>query len=258
MYHFLELDNLSAFGLIFLRMAGCIGMNPILARRNVPAYAKTGMILMMTLLIYSFSDISSIGIISSTVEYIVVGLKEFCVGLVIGFIVSLFSYIVILGGEVMDMQMGLSMAKVYDPASNVSLSLTSTFYNVLFIFAFFNTNGHLTLFKLFLDSEKVVPYGHVILSPEASSAIVDVFCQCTVLGLKLAMPMMALQFMIEMGVGVLMKSIPQINVIMINIQAKIFVGLILLVVIYAPTVNFMEYAVETMFKSISDITEMLG
>jgi flagellar biosynthetic protein FliR len=216
------------------------------------------MALMLAILIYSYSDISTIGVITSTVEYIVLGLKEFCVGFVVGFVVSLFSYIIILGGEVIDMQMGLSMSKVYDPASNVSMSLNATFYNVLFIFTFFTVNGHLTLFKLFLDLEKVIPYGHVLLGSDVAASMISVFCQCTILGLKLAMPMIALQFFVEMGFGVLMRNIPQINVIMINIQAKIFVGFIFLIVIFTPMMSFVEGAIEQMFNAIIQMAKLMG
>lgn len=258
MQQFLEIDNLIAFGLIFLRMSGCIVFNPILGRKNVPTMMKAGMSLILAILIYSYSDVSTIGVIDSTVEYIVLGLKEFCVGYVIGFVVSLFSYIIILGGEVIDMQMGLSMSKVYDPASNVSMSLNATFYNILFIFMFFTVNGHLTLFKLFLDLEKVIPYGHVLYGSDVASSVISVFCQCTVLGVKLAMPIVALQFLMEMGVGILMRNIPQINVIMINIQAKIFVGFIFLVIIFTPVMSFVEGIIEELFSAITQIAELMG
>ncbi|MFV0517499.1 MAG: flagellar biosynthetic protein FliR [Aminipila sp.] len=258
MQQLLGIDNLIAFGLILLRMTGCIVFNPIFGRRNIPAIMRAGMAMILSILIYSYSDISTIGVINSNVEYIVLGIKELCVGFVIGFVVSLFSYIIILGGEVIDMQMGLAMSKVYDPASNVSLSLNATFYNILFMFVFFTVNGHLTLMKLFLELEKAIPYGHVLIGSDVASAMITVFCQCTILGMKLAMPMIALQFLMEMGVGILMKNIPQINVIMINIQGKIFVGMVFLVVLFSPVLSFVEGAIEEMFNAIYQIAKLMG
>lgn len=258
MQQFLPMDNLMAFGLVLLRMSGCIMFNPILGRRNIPAMMKAGMAVVLSMLVYTYADISTIGVINTSVEFIVLGVKELCVGFVIGFIVSLFSYIIILGGEVVDMQMGLAMSKVYDPASNVSMSLNATFYNVLFMFIFFSMNGHLTLFKLFLELEKIVPYGHVLLGNDVTSGIITVFCQCTILGIKLAMPMIALQFFIELAFGILMKNIPQINVIMINIQAKIFVGFVFLVMIFSPVISFIEGMIEELFDAINQIAVLMG
>ena len=260
MQQFLELDNLTAFGLVWLRMAGCITFNPILGRKNVPAMMQAGMSIALALLVYTYSDVATtVAVIDSTIELIIVGLKELFVGFAIGFVVSLFSYIIILGGEVMDMQMGLAMSKVYDPGSNESMSLSSTMYNVLFIFTFFIVEGHITLFKLFLDLEKVVPYGEVLfVNGDLAQHIIMVFCQCTILGLKLSMPMLALQFLMEIGVGVLMKNIPQINVLMINIQIKIFVGFIFMVVIFSPIMAFTEDIIELMFENIVKVCKLLG
>jgi flagellar biosynthetic protein FliR len=258
MQQFLELDNLTTFGLIFMRMLGCIVFNPILGRKNIPRMFLVGMALVLSLLIYTYSDLSSVGVIDSTVEYIVLMSKEFCLGFTVGFVVSLFSYIIVLGGELIDLQMGLSMAKIYDPASNVSMSISATFYNILFMLMFFSVNGHLTLIKLFLELELIAPYGKVILSGEIGTQMITIFCQCTVLAIKLAMPMIGMQFLLEMGVGILMKAIPQINVFVVNIQAKVFMGLVLLVVIFSPMMSFVESMIEGLFNAISSVAQLLG
>ncbi|QIB68385.1 flagellar biosynthetic protein FliR [Aminipila butyrica] len=258
MQSFLAINNLTVFGLILMRMVGCIALNPILGRKNVPPMMKAGISLMLAILVFSYTDISTIEVIDSTVEYIVIGVKELVVGFVVGFAVSLFTYVIILGGEVIDMQMGLSMSKVYDPASNVSLSLNATFYNILFIFMFFHVQGHLTLFKLFLELSKAVPYGQTLFGEDLATGMISVFCQCTILGIKLAMPMIALQFFVEMAFGILMRNIPQINVIMINIQAKIFAGLVFLLILFTPTLSFVESLIDQLFSAIVQLAKLMG
>ncbi|MBN7773756.1 flagellar biosynthetic protein FliR [Clostridium aminobutyricum] len=258
MQHFLELDNLNAFGLVFMRMLGCIVFNPILGRRSIPRIYLVAMALVLSLLVYTYSDLSSVAPINSTVEYIVLLSKEFCVGFAIGFVVSLFSYIIILGGELMDLQMGFSMSKIYDPASNVSMSVSATVYNVLFILMFFSVNGHLTMMKLFLDLEKIAPYGQVLLGNDLATQMIAVFCQCTILAIKLAMPMIGMQFLLEMGVGILMKAIPQINIFVVNFQAKIFLGLVLIVAMFSPMMNFISDLIEGLFNAISSVARLLG
>ncbi|WP_027400156.1 flagellar biosynthetic protein FliR [Anaerovorax odorimutans] len=245
------------FTLVLMRMAGCILFNPILGRRNFPAMFKIGLTLVLSLVIYTYSDIS-ITEFSTTVEYIILLLKEFFIGYVLGFIVSLFAYIIIFGGELIDLQMGIAMSKIYDPQSNISMSLTGTYYNILFTFLFFVGNGHLTLIKLFLNLGEFIPYGKVIINTKVPSLILDVFCQCTVLAVKLAMPIVAIEFLLEIAVGILMKAIPQINVFVINIQAKLFIGLILLVILFSPMVSFMEYLIELLFDSMEQMVIIMG
>lgn len=238
-------------------MMGLILFNPILGRNNIPQTVKIGFSILLALMVFTYRDLSYVKEIDSTIEFIAVGGKEFVVGFVVGSVVSFFAYIIILGGEVMDMQIGLAMSKIYDPGSNVSMSLSATYLNVVFMFMFFYTNGHVTLVKLFLEMERVVPYGTVMYGKELASGMLGVFNQCTVLGLKLAMPMVGLQFLMEMGVGILMKNIPQINVIMVNIQAKILVGLIFLVIIYPPMISFMEHMIGGIFNSIESMSVLM-
>lgn len=251
------IEDWTIFALITMRMMGCILFNPILGRRNFPAIFKIGLALVLTIVIYTYSDISVAGI-GSTVEYVWLLLKEFLVGYVIGFIVSLFTYIIIFGGELIDLQIGISMSKVFDPQSNTSMSLSATYYNILFMLLFFVGNGHLTLIHLFLNLGEFIPYGKVVINTAVPSAVLDVFCQCTVLAVKLAMPIVGIQFLLEIAVGILMKAIPQINIFVVNIQLKLFVGLILLILLFSPVASFLEQTIELLFEAIEQVVVLMG
>lgn len=245
----INIAQLTGIALVFMRMTGCILFNPLLGGKNFPSIFKAGLIIMLTLVISTFSQPQTVDTMSS-ITLMILMIKELIVGYAIGFICALFSYIIIFGGELIDMQMGISMSKIYDPQSNVSLSLTATFFNITYMFLFFTTDAHLTLVKLFLTSGELIPYGKLQIHTELTGHIVDVFCQCTVLAVKLAMPVLASQFLMEIGVGILMKAIPQINVFVVNIQAKLFAGLILLVFIFSPIVSFLGKSIELMFDAI--------
>ncbi len=245
----ISVAELTGIALVFMRMTGCILFNPLLGGKNFPSIFKAGLIIMLTLVIFTFSPPQGIDTANS-ITLMVLMVKEFIVGYTIGFICTLFSYVIIFGGELMDMQMGISMSKIYDPQSNVSMSLSATFFNITYMFLFFNTEAHLNLIKLFLTSGELLPYGELQIHTELTGHIIDIFCQCTVLAIKLAMPILATQFLMEIGVGILMKAIPQINVFVVNIQAKLFVGLLLLVFIFSPVVSFLGKTIELMFDAI--------
>ncbi len=248
----LAVENWTGFALIMMRMSGCIFFNPILGRRNFPAGFKVGIALTLTLIIFTYTDIN-VPEATTTFGYMWPLLKEFGLGYVMGFAVTLFTYVIIFGGEFIDVQMGLSMAKVYDPQSNISMSISGTFYNILFTFLFFISNGHLTMIRFFITLGEIIPYGNVVYNPDMPMAILDLFCQCTILGIKLAMPILAVEFLLEMGVGILMKAIPQINVFVVNIQAKVLIGLTMLFIIYTPMVSFLEQLITLMFDTLTAI-----
>ena len=75
---------------------------------------------------------------------------------------------------------------------------------------------------------------------------------------RLAMPMLAVQLFVEAGVGILMKTIPQINIFVVNIQAKILVGLIILVLLFVPMSDFMLDALDILIQSMKDMLIVMG
>lgn len=248
----IDTNEFTLLSLVLMRMSGFILLNPILGRKNMTAIVKTGFIVLLTYVVYSAMD-KSIIIVNTPLEFGILLLKEFAVGYVIGFVISLFLYVIIFAGEIMDMQMGLSMSKIYDVSSNASLSLSATFFNIMFMLMFFISNGHLTLIKIMVTSQNIIPFGHVVISPDITSAIIDIFCQCTVLAVKFALPIIAIELLVEMGMGILMKTIPQINVFVISMQAKMLVGLVMILILFSPLSSFVQNLIVILFETLEKV-----
>jgi len=87
--------------------------------------------------------------------------------------------------------------------------------------------------------------------------ILDIFCQCTILGVKMTLPIAGMVFLLEIGVGILMKAIPQINVFVLNIQAKILVGIVMIVVIFSPLSDYIERVITSMFSAMGSVMLLL-
>lgn len=223
---------------VLMRMSGFIFLNPLLGRTNIPSYVKAGITLVLTAAMLPLVP-QTATVPTHLIVYALRLLMEFGVGYVVGFVTSLFFYVIAMAGEVIDMQMGLNMSKIYDPSSNISLSSVSSLLNVLFILLFFEANGHLTLIRLMMTSGDIIPFGAVTLGEQLPQSIFTLFCTCTELGVKLAFPIFAAEFLGEIGMGVLMKTIPQINVFSVNIELKILVGLILLLLMFYPMGDFL-------------------
>lgn len=251
-----NLQALTGFSFVLMRMTGCILFNPILGRRNFPALFRAGIILLLSITVFSYTGVQ-VDVSTRVVPLAVALLSELAIGFVAGFIVNLFAYIVVLGGSFIDYEMGLSMANIYDPQSNISMSLSSTFYNIMFLFLFFAVNGHLALIHLFLSLGELIPYGQPAFRPELAEAILDVFCRCTVLGITMAMPMIAIELLLEIAVGILMKAIPQINVFAVNLQAKLLAGLLVMLIAFSPVSEFIQNAIVEMFETVRDIMALM-
>jgi len=239
--------NFILFSFVFMRMTGCIMFNPIFGRKSIPAIVKIALTFLLALFTYNLIPPQTIEI-SNLFEYSFLLMKEILVGFAVGFVMQLFMAVIMLGGEFIDFNMGISMSKIYDPQSNVSMAVTASIINVMFVLIFFATNAHLTMIKIFISLGQVSPYGDISLQPATLNEIVSLFSLVFTYALKLALPILAIEFITEMGVGLLMKAVPQINIFAVNIQLKIFIGFACIVILVGPYAKFVEKLIEIMLE----------
>lgn len=250
-------DSLTLFLLITARMTGCVAFNPLLGRRGVPSLVKAGLILLLSLSAFAITPVQ-VEVPSTLLALALMFGMELFLGYALGLIINLFFYIPVMAGSVIDMQMGLSMASTYDPASGIQVTATSTLLNVLMSLLFFAANGHHTLIRIFLASGRVVPFGTVALGEDFYGAMIQIFLDCTLLGVKLAMPILAAELMGQVGMGILMKAIPQINVFAINIELKVIIGLVLIMLMLFPFSQFLLEAETQMLVALQEILPLMS
>ena len=253
----MDWSELTLFLLILARMSGCVLFNPLLGRRGVPGLIKAGLILLLTLCVFPLSTLRT------PVPQTVMGLSlafllELFLGYVLGLVMNIFFYIPLLAGGTIDMQMGLSMGATYDPASGAQVTVTSTMLNVLMSLLFFAANGHHTLIRILAVSGQVVPFGAVSLGEDLYAATIQIFIDCTILGVKLCMPILGAELIGQLGMGILMKVIPKINVFSINIELKVLIGLGLLLLLVAPFSEFLLAAELDMLESLDVLLTLAG
>lgn len=243
---------------ILMRMSGFVLFNPLLGRRNIPGMIRAGLTLVLTWFVASFTK-GTAPVPVHLIEFGVRLLLELGVGFMVGMTVQFFIYLIPQqAGEIIDNQMGMSMSKEYDPASNISMSVSSTLFTILMTLLFFAANGHNTLLRILLTSGEIIPFGQAALGQAAMQAGIELFIECFVLGVKLAVPILAAELLGQIGMGVLMKVIPQINVFSINIELKVIIGLVLLMLFMSPISEFMLRAENQMLVAVRETLTVLA
>lgn len=248
----LDWSALTLFLYITARMSGFVLMNPILGRRNLPGMFRSGFALVLSVFVFSITD-QTVTVPSGLAEMAVRLLLELGLGFVLGMVMEFFFYIPQLAGQVIDTQMGMTMNQIYDSGAQANLSVTGMLMNVLMMLLFFAAGGHHTLLRVLMTSGEVVAFGAVSFGQNLASAMLELFIECTVLAVKLSMPILAAELMGQLGMGILMKVIPQINIFAINIDLKVLIGLILLLVLIAPISEFLLSAEAGMLDSLHTI-----
>ena len=215
------------------------------------------MILVLSVFVISFTAPAAVRIPGSVVEMGLRILLELALGYLLGLVMNFFFYIPQLAGHAIDTQMGMTMNQVYDASAQANLSVSSVLLNTLMTLLFFAAGGHHTLLRMMLTSHEIVPFGAVTLGLDAANAMLELFVECTLLAVKLCMPILAAELLGQLGMGVLMKVIPQINVFSINIELKVIIGLGLLLLLMAPFSEFLLEAERAMLDSMHTLLLLL-
>lgn len=253
----MDWNALTLFLMITGRMTAMVLFNPLLGRRGIPGMVKGGFILLLSVSVFAMTPARP-EMPATLLGLVFTFLMELFLGYVLGLVINFFFYIPIMAGSVVDMQMGLSMASTYDPASGIQTTVTSNILNALMTLLFFVANGHHTLLRIFVSSGLVVPFGAVALGENFYAAMIQIFLDCTLLGVKLAMPILAAELMGQVGMGVLMKAIPQINIFVINIDVKVIVGLAMLMILMIPISDYLLKAETEMLLAIQRMLPLMS
>ena len=249
--------ELTLFLYVLARMSGFIVFNPILGRRNIPGFFRSGMALVFAVFVFSVAE-GTAAAPSGLIDLALHMVLEMSLGFLAGMIVSFFFYIPQLAGSVVDTQMGMTMNQIYDAGSHSNLTVNSLLLNTLMTLLFFAANGHHTLLRIMLTSGRIVGYGGVSVESSIVSPLLELFMECTVLSVKLCMPILAAELLGQLGMGILMKVIPQINVFSINIELKVIIGLGLMLALISPFSEYFLQVERTMLESMNRMLLLLG
>lgn len=253
-----EWQELTLFLYIVARVSGFVLFNPVLGRRTIPSFVRAGFILVLAFFIASITG-QTVEAPPNTVAFGVKLLLEMAIGFVLGTMMQFFFFVPQMAGFLIDTQMGLTMNQIYDAGSQANLSVTAIFLNIMMTLLFFAANGHHTLMRLFVSSADLIPYGAMTLNyTTLAEAMLELFISCVILAVKMSMPIIAAELLGQIGMGMLMKAIPQINVFTINIELKVIIGLMLLLVLLSPLSEFLLQLELDMLNKMQDMLRLLG
>ncbi|KAF5080031.1 Bacterial export protein, family 1 [anaerobic digester metagenome] len=247
-----DMNQYLIFLLASCRTAGVIFFNPIFGRNSVPSIVKVG--LSLAIAMFAVFELGTTQVIDySAIEFIGAMLQGFIIGIVIGFIMTLFLSVFQLAGEVIDMQMGLSMASMYDPATKANISVTGNLLTAMYVLIFFISNAHLALFTVVIKSFQVIPLGLGQVSEQVAVFFIELMYYIFIYAVQVAIPILVTEIVSEFAVGILMRLVPNINVFVINIQIKIIIGLIVIFTIIPALASFMTKMNLLMMEKITQV-----
>lgn len=247
------LKGVEIFLLVFVRMTGLFVVSPIFGRRNIPVYFKIGFSFMLALIIINVVKVpDSLENYNNIYQFAFLIIKEFLVGLTLGYISYVVFSAIYMAGQLIDMQIGFGVVNVIDPMSNIQVPITSNFYFILTMLVFLVVNGHHTLIKALYDSYTYVPLGGAVFGEDLMNGIIRVFGSIFVTGFKIAAPVTAAILITDVALGVISRAVPQLNVFVVGMPLKIAIGIVIMMITIPMFILFLE----TLFNGMNN--EMLS
>lgn len=254
----LILNGFEVFLLVFVRMTGLFVVAPIFGRRNIPAYFKIGFSFFTSLILVNTAAVQQVQYGESLLEYALLVIKEFLIGLSMGFVAYLSYNAIYIAGELIDMQIGFGMVNVMDPMSNIQVPITSNFYFITGMLVFLVINGHHMLIKALYDSFASCPPGKAVFGPGIYDNISELFGTVLATGFKMAAPVVATVLIIDIALGIISKMVPQMNIFVVGMPFKIIVGLIIIVITLPMFVSVLKSIYGLMDTNVYDYIKELN
>jgi flagellar biosynthetic protein FliR len=238
--------------LVVVRVASIILVAPFFNINHLPRKYKVGLAVFLSIIVFHLVDYQAVKY-TGVIGFTILVLKESITGLMIGIGSGVCLYILNFSGEMLDMEIGFSMAMELDPTTNVQSTISSKLFNALFMLMFIVSDMHYFVIDAMYDSYQMIPIGGAHLKTTNLLKIFMIYmADFFSIGFRIILPLFACTLLLNVVLGVLAKIAPQMNMFVIGMQLKVFVGLFLLFIIMAFLPGITDFVFQEMQRLTHD------
>lgn len=189
--------------------------------------------------------------------YALLTLKQLAVGLAMGYLASLLLLCAEMGSQLLDVQMGIGAAQLFDPSAGEQTAILGRMHHIIAAMVFLAVNGHHWLILGIFRSFQLVPVDEFSISPGSFYAVFILFWRSLEIALRVAAPGIAALFLADVTLGLIARGVPQMNVFFVGIPPKILLAIIILalaapfiVSAISSVIGEMPYYLDALMKSL--------
>jgi flagellar biosynthetic protein FliR len=224
---FLTLNDFVFFTLVLARMAGLFAAIPIFGGRRVPLTVKAAAILAIAMVLFPIVRDKIPQMPADTISLVILIIRESLVGLTLSLLSQVIFAAVQFCGQMIGMQMGLSMASLFDPEAG-QVPEIAIFQDLLAMLLFMTLGVHHIFIRAIVESYSLVPVGAWHMSGGLIHFLIAATSGLFVLAIKLAAPVMVALLGASVVLGIMARSFPQMNIFMISFPLNIGIGFLVL------------------------------
>lgn len=238
------------FLLVFARITGIFSAAPFFGSRNIPVYAKAGMSLLLSYIVFPAVFSAQTVIPNALAAYAALVVGEFLLGLVFGFVSSLIMQGVQMAGHVLDVQIGFGIVNVFDPQFGQQIPLLGNFKYLLALMVLLATNGHHVLLSALVASFKLVPVTGAVIPASLAGFILDLVAGVFAIAFKISLPVLVSLVLADVAFGILARTMPQMNIFVVGIPAKLIIGVFALMMALPFYIAMLEVGFDGMYRDV--------
>lgn len=223
-----SLNGFEHFLLVLARITSFMFVAPFFSQQGFPARTKVGMACVISLLLVNSFDLQE-AVYSTAIGFGVLVAKEVITGLMLGYVVNACQYIITYAGNLIDMDMGLSMASMFDPALNTNVTITGNIYYYGMLMLFLVSDVHSYFLKALIDTYELMPLGGQIFRWDfLLTGMISYITNFFILAFRIFLPIFATMLVVNIVLGIMAKVAPQMHIFSVGMQIKVITGLVVL------------------------------
>lgn len=246
--------QLLLFFLVLIRMSAFIVSWPVFGTETISAPIKILFSLTLAMMVFPTLHFSAEQMAAANDHLIMMSVKEATIGLMMGSLARFFFFAFQIAGDIVSMSIGLSSAQMFNPALGGQVSAVEQFYLAFAVLFYLAVNGHHFLLTGLVDSFRLVPISADLLKTSALKDISLFVSQVVEIGLQFSAPVLVALLVMNLVMGVVGKTVPQMNVLMTSFPINILVGFLILLLTLPLMMdemgNVLEMATTGVFKMV--------
>ena len=223
----LNYAEMEKFFFVFIRIGAMFLYAPIIGSASVPGKLKIGLILVMSFLIFPLLKGIPLPQPKGIFSFGIYMLSELSIGLIIAYMARMIFISVQIAGTLVDFQMGFGVVNVIDPQTETQVSVTAQLQNILAILIFLAIDAHHYIIQAIVESFFVINPFEINFASITPEYVLHLFTATFTIAVKIAAPIMAILFFLSVGLGLVARTVPQMNVFIVGFPLQIGVGLLM-------------------------------
>lgn len=218
------------FLLVLVRLSTALAVLPVTAGSSLPRQFRLLLAVLLAAMLAPAVTPPDLQL-AGWLVLVPLAVREVLVGLAMGAVAGFVLHSLLIAGQYIDMHIGLLMASILDPLSGGQVTLLAKLIYMLGLVMFLALNGHHLLIAALYKSFQLIPPGTALLKGSAALLLIRVFADMLALGVQLALPVVAVVLLVDIALGLVGRTAPQMNIFMLGFPLKIIAGFLTLLVV---------------------------